>query len=122
MKEMKAKICVQLYEKLIDVIYTEIPSEGKFLSANEIAERFTVCVSTAQKVTSKLRTHEFLKKQRGVGMFLTSKAKEKAYDYKKGKLIRLLADIETEMKKIDISKADVLEYIDKNFYDTTEVR
>lgn len=29
MKEMKAKICVQLYEKLIDVIYTEIPSEGK---------------------------------------------------------------------------------------------
>lgn len=55
-------------------------------------------------------------------MFLTSKAKEKAYDYKKGKLIRLLADIETEMKKIDISKADVLEYIDKNFYDTTEVR
>lgn len=106
-------IYVQVAELIEDLILKgDIKSEDQAYSTNELSRIYNINPATARKGLNILIDQEILYKKRGLGMFVSSNAKEIIQNKKKNNFYEdfVLAMLK-EAEKIGITKGEVIELI-----------
>lgn len=106
-----------IYVQIAEWIETEILSgnlktDEKVYSQYQLAEMFNINPATAGKGLSILADETVIYKKRGLGMFVSSKAKELILRKRKNlTLKRLVQEIVLEAKRLDVTEKELLEMI-----------
>ncbi|MFC3039226.1 GntR family transcriptional regulator [Virgibacillus xinjiangensis] len=108
-------IYLQIKEQLEDTILDgSLKAEDKAPSTNEFASYFQINPATAAKGINELVTEGVLYKRRGVGMFVTEDAKEILIQKRQETFyVRYMLPLKNEAEKLNISKADLLEMVER---------
>jgi DNA-binding transcriptional regulator YhcF (GntR family) len=109
-------IFVKIAEGIEDDILNEILSEEEqAYSQNQIAKQFAINPATALKGLNILVDEGILYKKRGVGMYVATGAREQIMNKRKQIFLsKLLREIILEAGKLNISKEEVVEMLDKH--------
>lgn len=106
-----------IYVQIAEWIETEILSgnlktDEKVYSQYQLAEMFNINPATAGKGLSILADETVIYKKRGLGMFVSSKAKELILRKRKNLTFkRLVQEIVLEAKRLDVTEKELLEMI-----------
>lgn len=108
-----------IYWQISEWLETEIlngnfKSDQKIHSQYQLAEIFNVNPATAAKGLNLLADESILYKKRGLGMFVSSEAKEKILNKRKNQTLkRLVLEIVLEAERLNVSKEELIQMIVK---------
>jgi len=110
-------IYVQLAEGLEDAILSgAYEEETQIPSTTEISVNYKINPATALKGINMLVDNEIVYKKRGLGMFVSTNAKEKILDKRKVTFFETyITSLVSEAKKLSISKEDILKMLERGF-------
>lgn len=110
-------IYLQLAEVIEDAILSgAYAEEMQIPSTTEISVNYKINPATALKGINMLVDNRIVYKKRGVGMFVSTGAKEKILDKRKLMFMEsYVTALVSEAKKLSISKKDILEMIERGF-------
>ena len=110
-------IFIQLMEMIEDNIISGVYSAGSLIiSSTQICRLYNVNPATAMRALSKLTDDKVLVKDRGIGMRVTNEAKAIITARRKELFLSdMLNNLLTEAAKLNVSKEQLLELIEKNF-------
>jgi GntR family transcriptional regulator len=106
---------VQIAEWLeSEVLNGHFVSGDKVYSQYQLADMYTINPATAAKGLNLLVDHDILYKKRGLGMFVTNGAKEIILNKRKNQTLkRLVQELVLEANRLQISKKELFEMINK---------
>ena len=106
-------IYVQIAEWIENEIIAEtFKRDEKVFSQYQLAEMFTVNPATAAKGLNMLVNEQVLYKKRGLGMFVAKDARKAILNKRKNEtLTRLVQELVSEAKRLEVSEIDLLEMI-----------
>lgn len=106
-------IYIQISEWLEnEILNGSFESDQKIYSQYQLAEIFNINPATAAKGLSLLAEEGVLYKKRGLGMFVTSKAKEMILTKRKNEtLAQLVQEVVAEAERLNVSKEELIEMI-----------
>lgn len=106
-------IYVQIAEWLEEeILRGHIKENEKIYSQYQLAEMFNINPATAAKGINILAEQGILYKKRGLGMFLSSHAKEKIRDKRKSHTLKkLVEEVVLEARLLGVSEADLISMI-----------
>lgn len=112
-------IFIQIAEQLEDSIFTGIfPEETKIPSTNEIAALLNINPHTVLKGMNMLVEEEIIYKKRGLGMYVKKGAVEKIRIKRQGQFYKqYVAALIKEASKLQMTKEDVIELIERGYED-----
>lgn len=110
-------IYVQIAEWLETEILAERILEGeKIYSQYQLADQFNINPATAGKGLSLLAEENIVQKKRGLGMFVTTGAKEKIQNKRKNiRLKNLLHTAVIEASHLGVSREDLYEMLNQTY-------
>lgn len=110
-------IFLQIAEQLEDAIFTgAFPEETKIPSTNEISLLLNINPHTVLKGMNLLVDESLIYKKRGLGMFVQTGAVEKIRLKRRGQFYQqYIAALVEEAKKLQISKDEVIELIERGY-------
>jgi len=110
-------IYVQLAEGLEDAILSgAYQEETQIPSTTEISVNYKINPATALKGINMLVDNGVVYKKRGLGMFVSTNAKEKILDNRKVTFFEnYITSLVSEAKKLSISKEDILKMLERGF-------
>ncbi|MEH7073087.1 GntR family transcriptional regulator [Neobacillus drentensis] len=95
-----------------EILNGNFESDQKIYSQYQLAEIFNINPATAAKGLNILADENILYKKRGLGMFVTSTAKERILSKRKNETLkRLVEEIVLEADRLNVSKAELIEMI-----------
>lgn len=95
-----------------EILNGNFESDQKIYSQYQLAEMFTINPATAAKGLTLLVEENILYKKRGLGMFVTSNAKEIIMNKRKNQTLkRLVLEIVTEAERLNVSKEELIQMI-----------
>ncbi len=106
-----------LYRQISEWLEREIltgnfESDQKVYSQYQLAEIFTINPATAAKGLSLLVDEGILYKKRGLGMFVSSSAKEMIVNKRKKQILeRLVFEVVMEAERLHVSRTELIEMI-----------
>lgn len=99
-----------------EILEDRINVNDKALSQNELARLFGINPMTALKGIAILESNGVLIKRRGVGMFVTDKAKEIIYHMRTCETLNeIIDDLVAEATVLKIDKEDIMNMIEERF-------
>jgi DNA-binding transcriptional regulator YhcF (GntR family) len=106
-------IYVQISEWLEnEILNGNVASEQKIYSQYQLAEIFNINPATAAKGLNILADEQILMKKRGLGMFVTTDAKEMILTKRKNQTLkRLVQEIVLEAGRLQVSKEELIDMI-----------
>ncbi|MFK9092170.1 GntR family transcriptional regulator [Bacillus salipaludis] len=106
-------IYIQISEWLEnEILNGNFESDQKIYSQYQLAEIFNINPATAAKGLNILADEQILYKKRGLGMFVTSNAKETILAKRKSQTLkRLVQEIVLEAGRLQVSKEELIEMI-----------
>ncbi len=106
-------IYVQIAEWIENEIIAEtFKRDEKVFSQYQLAEMFTINPATAAKGLNMLVNEQVLYKKRGLGMFVAKDARKAILNKRKNEtLTRLVQELVSEAKRLEVSEIDLLEMI-----------
>jgi len=110
-------IYMQLAEGLKDAILSgAYEEETQIPSTTEISVNYKINPATALKGINMLVDDEIVYKKRGLGMFVSTNAKEKILEKRKVTFFETyVTSLVSEAKKLSISKEDILKMLERGF-------
>ncbi len=110
-------IFLQIAEQLEDAIFTgAFPEETKIPSTNEISLLLNINPHTVLKGMNLLVDESLIYKKRGLGMFVQTGAVEKIRLKRRGQFYQqYIAALVEEAKKLQMSKDEVIELIERGY-------
>jgi DNA-binding transcriptional regulator YhcF (GntR family) len=110
-------IYLQLSEGLEDAILAgAYEEETQIPSTTEISITYKINPATALKGINKLVDNGIVYKKRGLGMFVSTGAKEKILDQRKVDFFEsYIKTLVSEAKKLSITKAEILKMLERGF-------
>ena len=108
-------IYLQIKEIIEDsIINDQIKAGERVPSTNELAKFYKINPATARQGMNELVAENILRKQRGVGMFVTENAKELLIESRKQQFYEnYIVPLKDEATKLRISKEQLLEMLAK---------
>ena len=95
-----------------EILNGNFERDQKIYSQYQLAEMFTINPATAAKGLTLLVEENILYKKRGLGMFVTSNAKEIIMNKRKNQTLkRLVLEIVTEAERLNVSKEELIQMI-----------
>ena len=95
-----------------EIMNGHFESDQKVYSQYQLAEMYTINPATAAKGLNLLVDEEILYKKRGLGMFVSTKAKEMIINKRKSQTLkRLVQDLVLEASRLQISNTELIEMI-----------
>lgn len=92
-----------------------LPDEQVY-STNELSKIFNINPNTAAKSLSHLMSNEIIYKKRGIGMFVSTTARQKILDKRKEAFLRKFLDpCISEAKILGISKIDMIKLLEEKY-------
>ena len=115
-------IYIQISEWLENQILSDsIAADEKMFSQYQLAEMYNINPATAAKGLTILLNENILYKKRGIGMFVSTQAKELIFKRRKDETLRHLAvELITEAKRLKVSEKELFELI-KSINEENEV-
>ncbi|MBN1892127.1 MAG: GntR family transcriptional regulator [Clostridiales bacterium] len=115
--EEERPIFIQLAEQLEDGILSgAFPEETQIPSTTEISVKFKMNPATALKGINILVEENIIYKKRGLGMFVSKGAVKKLREKRKSQFFdRYVVSMAAEAKRLDISKDEVFEMIQREY-------
>lgn len=112
-------IFIQIAEQLEDSIFTGVfPEETKIPSTNEISALLNINPHTVLKGMNMLVEEEIIYKKRGLGMYVKNGAVEKIRRKRQGQFYKqYVAALIEEASKLQMTKEDVIELIERGYED-----
>ncbi len=106
-------IYVQIAEWLeSEILSSSIGEEERVYSQYQLAEMFNVNPATAAKSLNILADEEIVFKKRGLGMFVSPKAREIILNNRKKKFFQeLVLDLVLESERLDVNEEQLVEII-----------
>ncbi len=106
-------IYIQIAEWLENEILSEnILEDGKIYSQYQLADMFNINPATAAKGLNLLAEESVLYKKRGLGMFVSTKAKEIILNKRKNQTLKnLVSEIVIEAERLKISEEEIVKMI-----------
>lgn len=110
-------IYIQLAEGIEDAILSgAYEEETQIPSTTEISVNYKINPATALKGINLLVDEEIVYKKRGLGMFVSTNAKEKILDKRKITFLdAYITSLISEAKKLSISKDDIIKMLERGF-------
>lgn len=110
-------IYMQLAEEIEDAILSGAYNEEEQIpSTTEISVNYKINPATALKGINMLVDNEIVYKKRGLGMFVSTGAKENILDKRKVTFFETyITSLISEAKKLSISKEDILKMLERGF-------
>ena len=110
-------IFLQIAEQLEDAIFTgAFPEDTKIPSTNEISLLLNINPHTVLKGMNLLVDESLIYKKRGLGMFVQTGAVEKIRIKRRGQFYQqYIAALVEEAKKLQMSKDEVIELIERGY-------
>ncbi|MCT6925758.1 GntR family transcriptional regulator [Metasolibacillus sp.] len=110
-----APIYVQVAEWLQNEILADhLIADGKVYSQYQLAELFNINPATAGKGLTLLLEEEILYKKRGLGMFVTTQAKEMILEKRRNETLQKLAqELVLEARRLAVADEELLTLIHK---------
>ena len=110
-------IYIQLAEGIEDAILSgAYEEETQIPSTTEISVNYKINPATALKGINLLVDEEIVYKKRGLGMFVSTNAKEKILDKRKITFLdSYITSLISEAKKLSISKDDIIKMLERGF-------
>lgn len=110
-------IYMQLADQLEDAILSgAYEEETQILSTTEISVGYKINPATALKGINRLVEDGIVYKKRGLGMFVSTGAKEKISDKRKVTFFETyITSLVAEAKKLSITKEDILKMLERGF-------
>ena len=97
-----------------EILNGHFVTDQKVYSQYQLAEMYTINPATAAKGLNLLVNENILYKKRGLGMFVANGAKEKILHKRKDQTLkRLIEELILEANRLQISKTELLEMINK---------
>lgn len=108
-------IYIQIKEYIEDSIIKETMKAGeKIPSTNELAKFYKINPATARQGVNELVDEHIIRKQRGVGMFVTDEAKDILIEKRKSDFYEgYILPLKTEARKLNISDTQLIEMLKK---------
>lgn len=108
-------IYLQIKEYIIDSILNDSIQAGERApSTNEMAKFYQINPATARQGMNELVIEGVLRKQRGVGMFVTEDAKEILIHHRKEQFYRnYIIPLKNEARKLQISESQLMDLLQK---------
>ncbi|MBO1001481.1 GntR family transcriptional regulator [Pseudogracilibacillus auburnensis] len=108
-------IYIQIKEFIEDSIINETIKIGERVpSTNELAKFYNINPATARQGMNELVMDNILRKQRGVGMFVTEDAKEILIGNRKKQFYEnYIVPLQDEANKLEITKDQLIEMLEK---------
>jgi GntR family transcriptional regulator len=106
-----------IYVQIAEWIETEImnghfKSDQKVYSQYQLAEMYTINPATAAKGLNLLVDEQILYKKRGLGMFVSPRAKEMIVNKRKSQTLkRLVQELVLEASRLQISETELIQMI-----------
>lgn len=95
-----------------EILNGNFESDQKIYSQYQLAEIFNINPATAAKGLNILADENILYKKRGLGMFVTSTAKEMILTKRKNETLKkLVQEIVLEAERLNVSKGELIEMI-----------
>ncbi|MGV3487171.1 MAG: GntR family transcriptional regulator [Tuberibacillus sp.] len=111
MKPIYVQIAEWIENKILD---DHFKSDQKVYSQYQLADLFNINPATAAKGLNILADEQILYKKRGLGMFVTSAAKEKILAKRKNeKLKQLIFDTVVEANRLNVQEDELIQMIKK---------
>ncbi|MDQ0340546.1 DNA-binding transcriptional regulator YhcF (GntR family) [Caldalkalibacillus uzonensis] len=110
-------IYVQIAEWLeTEILSGNIAADEKIYSQYQLAEMFNINPATAAKGLKLLAEQNILYKKRGLGMFVSSQAKELILHRRKNEtLIHLVEELITEAQRVGLSETELLSLVQSSY-------
>ncbi len=110
-------IFIQIAEQLEDAIFIgTFPEETKIPSTNEIAALLNINPHTVLKGMNMLVDEEIIYKKRGLGMYVKENAVLKIRRKRQGQFFdQYIATLVTEATKLNMTKEEVLQLIERGY-------
>nr|WP_295974169.1 GntR family transcriptional regulator [uncultured Bacillus sp.] len=108
-------IYVQIAEWIeSEILNDHFQAEQKVSSQYQLADMFTINPATAAKGINLLVDEQILYKRRGLGMFVTSEAKELILNKRKNQTLKhLIQELVFQAKQLHISEDELIDMIKK---------
>lgn len=112
-------IFIQIAQQLEDSIFTGVfKEESQIPSTNEISLLFNINPHTVLKGMNMLVDENIIYKKRGVGMFVCQDAVEKIRIKRKNQFYdQYIASLVSEAKKLQMSKEQIVELVERGYDD-----
>ncbi len=106
-------IYVQIAEWLeTEILSASIKSDEKIYSQYQLAEMFNINPATAAKGLNILADEKILYKKRGLGMFVSPKAKESIQEKRKNQILKnLVLELVTEAGRLGVDENELISMI-----------
>ncbi|ADU30892.1 GntR family transcriptional regulator [Evansella cellulosilytica] len=103
-------IYIQIAEWLeAEILAGSFKVDDKVYSQYQLAEMFTINPATAAKGLTMLVDERILYKRRGLGMFVSSEAKEMILNKRKSNtLVKLVKDLVQEANRLDVKEEELI--------------
>jgi GntR family transcriptional regulator len=110
-------IYLQLAEEIEDAVLSgAYPEETQIPSTTEISVGYKINPATALKGINRLVDDGIVYKKRGLGMFVSTGAKEKILDKRKETFFETyITSLVSEARKLSISKEDILKMLERGY-------
>ncbi|MEI3614513.1 GntR family transcriptional regulator [Pseudogracilibacillus sp. SO30301A] len=108
-------IYVQIKEFIEDSIINETIKVGERVpSTNELAKYYKINPATARQGMNELVSENILRKQRGVGMFVTENAKELLMENRKNEFFdHYIVPLKLEAEKLNITTEQLVKMVEE---------
>lgn len=106
-------IYVQIAEWLeAEILNGNLPEEERMYSQYQLAEMFNVNPATAAKGLNLLADEEIVYKQRGLGMYVSIKAKKRILAKRKNRLLKeLVRELVSEARRLEVGGEELIRMI-----------
>ena len=99
-----------------EIIADHLRTDDKVYSQYQLAELFNINPATAGKGLSILLEEQIVYKKRGLGMFVTTEAKQVVLAKRKNEgFTKMIDDIVLEAKRLKISEDEIINFIKKSY-------
>ncbi|MFJ8264096.1 GntR family transcriptional regulator [Rummeliibacillus sp. NPDC094406] len=99
-----------------EIIADHLKPDDKVYSQYQLAELFNINPATAGKGLSILLEEQIVYKKRGLGMFVTTEAKQVILAKRKNEgFTKMIDDIVLEAKRLKISEDEIINFIKKSY-------
>ncbi|WP_397536786.1 GntR family transcriptional regulator [Rummeliibacillus pycnus] len=99
-----------------EIIADHLKTDDKVYSQYQLAELFNINPATAGKGLSILLEEQIVYKKRGLGMFVTTEAKQVILVKRKNEgFTKMIDDIVLEAKRLKISEDEIINFIKKSY-------
>ncbi|HWI48214.1 MAG TPA: GntR family transcriptional regulator [Rummeliibacillus sp.] len=99
-----------------EIIADHLRTDDKVYSQYQLAELFNINPATAGKGLSILLEEQIVYKKRGLGMFVTTEAKQVILAKRKNEgFTKMIEDIVLEAKRLKISEDEIINFLKKSY-------